>query len=191
MKKYKEVILYTVFILLVFVFVAGKTKPEAGKIIRIERGIKDKTVQITDLERQLDDFKKAEADAAAKKEEAQTQAVKNIYKPETTSSEAESSFTVVFDDIIDMAKYNGIKIYSIGYVYNPGEDDFVKNASSQYNVCQVNMQLVSDYSDLESFLRELYKYPYLLNVDKLEITPYPKNKKILLSVLQLKLYASK
>lgn len=190
MKKYKEVILWSVLILVAFVFLAIQTKPQAGKVIRIERGLKEKTVQIADLQRQLDTLKKDAADAASQKLDKPMQA-KNIYKPEIASAEAESAFPVVFDDVIDMAKYNGIKIYSIEYNYNPKEDDFVKNASSQYNVCQLNMQLVSDYSDLEGFLKELYKYPYLVNLDKIEITPYSKNKKIILSILQLKLYASK
>jgi hypothetical protein len=190
MKKYKQVIIYSFLILAVFIVLAIKTKPEAGKILHIERSLKEEATQVVDLQNQLNTLKKNEADAAAQKMTAPTQ-VKNIYKPEIASTESESSFTTIFDDVIDMAKYNGIKIYSIEYTYNPPEDDFVKNASAQYNVCLLNMQLVSDYSDLESFLKELYKYPYLVNIDKLEITPYPKNKKILLSVLQLKLYSSK
>lgn len=190
MKKYKDIILWTVLILLIVIVLLIKTKPEVGKIIQTEKSIKEKTVQLADLQRQLDTLKQNEANENEQKTEAPKQ-VKNIYKPETASTEAESSFTVLFDDVIDMAKYNGIKVYSIEYTYNPAEDDFVKNAAAQYNVCQLNMQLVSDYSDLESFLRELYKYPYLVNVEKLEITPYPKNKKILLTALQIKLYASK
>lgn len=188
MKKYKDIILWTVLILLIVIVLLLQVKPEVGSLIRAKNSIKEKTVQLEDLQRQLDTLKQNETNE--QKTEAPKQ-VKNIYKPETVSTEAESSFTVLFDDIIDMAKYNGIKVYSIEYTYNPAEDDFVKNASAQYNVCQLNMQLVSDYADLESFLRELYKYPYLVNVEKLEITPYPKNKKILLTALQIKLYASK
>jgi Tfp pilus assembly protein PilO len=193
MKKYKEAILYAFLIILGFVYVIAKIKPEIGGVLRAENSIKEKTVQVEDLQRQLDTFKKAESDKAASDMEktSLSQQVKNIYKPETSGLEAESSFTVIFDDIIDMAKYNGIKIYSIEYVYNPKEDEFVTGAADQYNVCQLNMQIVTDYQDLESFLRELYKYPYLINIDKIELTPYPKNKKILLSNLQLKLYSAK
>lgn len=190
MKKYKDIIIWTTLILVVLIILLVQTKPEVGKIIRVEKDIKEKTAQLTDLQRQLDTLKQNAANANAQKTEGPKEA-KNIYKPETASTEAESSFAVLFDDIIDMAKYNGIKIYSIEYKYNPPEDDFVKNAAAQYNVCQLNMALVSDYSDLESFLREIYKYPYLINVDKLEIMPYPKNKQIIISNLQLKLYASK
>lgn len=191
MKKYKDIILWTVLILLVLIVLLIQTKPQVGQIIRTEKSIKEKTVQLADLQRQLDTLKQNEANEANEQKPETPKEMKNIYKPETASTEAESSFTVLFDDVIDMAKYNGIKVYSIEYVYNPAEDDFVKNAAAQYNVCQLNMQLVSDYSDLESFLRELYKYPYLVNVEKLEITPYPKNKKILITALQIKLYASK
>ena len=76
-------------------------------------------------------------------------------------------------------------------VYNPPEDEFIKSAADKFNVCSLNMQIIADYSDLESFLKELYKYPYLININKIELTPYPKNKKILMSILQLKLYSSK
>lgn len=190
MKKYKDLILWTFLVLIGIIAVAYFTKPKVGEIIRTERALSEKTAQATNLQQTLDELKKNKAAADAQKN-APTLQAKNIYKPETTSTAAESSFTILFDDLIDMAKYNGIKIYSIKYDYNPAEDDFVKNAAAQYNVCALTMQLVSDYSDLESFLRELYKYPYLVNVDKLEIIPYTKNKKILVSNLQLKLYASK
>lgn len=190
MKKYKDIVLWTVLLILGIVAAAYFAKPQVGKIIRLENGIKEKTTQAADLQRQLDTLKKSKMDEEAQKNNAPLQA-KNIYKPETTSTAAESSFTILFDDLIDMAKYNGIKIYSIKYDYNPAEDDFVKNAGSQYNVCALSMQLVSDYADLQSFLQELYKYPYLISIDKLEITPYTKNKKIIVSALQLKLYASK
>lgn len=190
MKKYKDIIIWTILLIIGIVLVAYFTKPQVGKIIRLEKGVKEKTVQVADLQRQLDTLKQNQANEEAQKNTAPKEA-KNIYKPDTTSTAAESSFTILFDDLIDMAKFNGIKIYSIKYDYNPAEDDFVKNAGSQYNVCLLSMQLVSDYADLQSFLQELYKYPYLVSVDKLEITPYSKNKKIIVTALQLKLYASK
>lgn len=88
-----------------------------------------------------------------------------------------------------MAKYNGLKIYAIQYTYNPPDDEFVKGATGKYNVCQLDMEVIVDYQDLESFLKDIYKYPYLINIDMIELTPYPKNKKILLTNLQIKLYS--
>lgn len=186
MKKYKEAILYTILILLGFIYVVTRAKPEIVKIFDIEKNIKEKSVQVADLERKLETLKKSMEDKMSLSGQA-----KQIYKPEVSGLDVESSFTVIFDDIIDMARYNAIKIYSIEYVYDPPSDEFVKGAHDKYNVCQLNMQLITDYQNLEGFLQELYKYPYLVNIDKLELTPYPKDKKILLTYLQLKLYSSK
>lgn len=186
MKKYREAIIYAIFIILGFVYSVTKTYPEILKIFGVEKDIHEKSIQAVDLERKLETLKKSQMEKVSMSSQS-----KNIYKPDMAGLDAESSFTVLFDDVIEMAKYNGIKIYSIEYVYNPNDDEFVKGVPDKYNVCQLNMQIIADYQDIESFLRELYKYPYLVDVDKLELTPYPKNKKILMSVLQIKLYSAK
>lgn len=186
MKKYKEAILYTILILLGFIYVITKAKPNVVKIFDIEKNIIQNSGQVKDLGVQLETLKKSQMEKMS-----MVGQIKNIYKPDVPGLEAESSFTIIFDDVIDMAKYNSIKIYSVEYVYNPTEDEFVKGAADKYNVCQLNMQIISDYQDLESFLKELYKYPYLVNIDKIELSPYLKDKKILLTNLALKLYSSK
>lgn len=186
MKKYREAILYGIFIILGVIYAITRVQPEIVHIFNIEKDINEKTIQCADLEKKLEILKKTEMEKMTLSNQA-----KNIYKPDIPGLDAESSFAVLLDDIIEMARYNGIKLYSIEYIYNPQEDGFVKGASDKYNVCQLNMQIITDYEDLESFLKELYKYPYLLNVSKLELTPYPKNKKILMSVLQIKLYSAK
>lgn len=189
MSKYKEAILYTFFIIIGLIYSIIKIQPAIANFFTIENNIKEKTVQTADLERKLATLKvKEEEEKKGVNVVGQT---KNIYKPETPGMDTESSFTVIFDDLIDMAKYNGIKIYAIEYVYNPPEDEFVKGAADKYNVCQLNMQIIADYPDIESFFRELYKYPYLIKISKVELIPYPKNKKILMSALQLKLYSAK
>lgn len=186
MQKYREIISYVILLIIGFVLAIMKFSPEITKFIDVKNQIKDKNVQIEDLERKLQAIKTSEM--AKINTSGQ---IKNIYKPDSPGLAAESSFTVLFDDIIDMGRYNGIKLYSIEYVYNPPEDEFVKGAADKYNVCQLNMQIISDYSDLESFLKELFKYPYLININKIEIAPYPKDKKILMTILQIKLYALK
>lgn len=186
MQKYKEAIIYVVFITIVLIYAVITLQPKIAEIYTVEQDLAAKTAESADLDRKLETLKASEMEKMNTGEQA-----KNIYKPEVSGADAEASFTVVFDDIIDMAKYNGVKIYSIEYVYNPPEDEFVKGAGTQYNVCQLNMQLISDYPDLEGFLKEIYKYPYLINIDKIELVPYAKNKKILVTKLQLKLYASK
>lgn len=164
-----------------------KLQPKVVELINVEDSIKSKTVELADLTREVEALKTAEV---AKEAQAAKQP-KKIYKSDEAGLDTESSFTVPFDDVIEMAKYNGVKIYSIEYVYNPETDEFVKGAGGVYNVCQLNMQVIADYVDLESFLKALYKYPYLITFDKIELIPYQKNKKILLTNLQLKLYSQK
>lgn len=187
MAKYKTAILYTILIILGFIFALSRVQPCVVQIIDIEKNIGSQTSQVNDAKQQLDTLKKTQAE----KESALQASAKNIFKPEITGSNPETSFALFFDDIINMAKYNGVKIYSIQYTYNPDDDEFVKGAPDKFNVCQVNASVISDYVDLEGFLKELYKYPYLINLDSIEIMPYPKNKKILLVDLQLKLYSYK
>ncbi|MDD3436315.1 MAG: type 4a pilus biogenesis protein PilO [Candidatus Gastranaerophilales bacterium] len=183
--RYKEAILYMFFMVIIFVIAVINLQPKIVKIIEIENNIKSQTIQEADLSRKLETLKKSAMEIDLSPQ------TKKIYKPEIPGLDAESSFAVVFDDIIEMAKYNGIKIYSIEYVYNPQDDEFVKGAADKYNVCVLGMQIIADYADLESFLKEVYKYPYLVNIDKLELSPYQKNKRILLAKLQIKLYATK
>lgn len=184
MNRYREAILYIVFILVVLVLTVFKTYPKIVDTITVFKDIKNKTVQQQDLQTKLDALKKAEMEKMTV-----SGLSKSIFKSEVPGADTETSFSTVFDDVINMAKYNGIKIYAIQYTYNPPEDDFVKGASGKYNVCQLDMQVVVDYQDLESFLKDIYKYPYLINIDMIELTPYPKNKKILLTNLQIKLYS--
>lgn len=186
MQRYKEAILYIIFIVLGFVFAIVQVRPQVMDLYHTEKSIKSKTAEFADLERKLETLK-----ASDMAKLATSSAEKTIYRPPTSGMDAESSFTVIFDDIIEMARYNGVKIYSIGYSYNPPEDEFIQGAAAQYNVCDLKTQIVADYLDLESFLKELYKYPYLINIEKLELTPYAKNKRILIANLAIKLYSSK
>ena len=51
--------------------------------------------------------------------------------------------------------------------------------------------MIATYSNFANFLRELYKHEHFLEISKIEIAPYEKNKRILLVNLQIKLYAQK
>lgn len=186
MAKYKNIILYLLCIIVGFAYALVLLKPQVLDLYHIEKDMSAKTIEISDLQKKLENLK-----ASALQAETTSTQTKGIYKPSDTGLDTESSFTVPFNDIVEMAKYNGIKIYSIEYVYNPQDDEFVKGAGSSYNVCQLKMEVIADYADLESFLRELYKYPYLVNLEKIELTPYSRNKKMIISNLQIKLYSAK
>lgn len=185
MRKYKDAILYFTLLIVCFIYALSTIKPPIVDIFMAEKGINEKTAELNEQQARLD---KLLENQRAKMSQS---VAKNIYKPEMSGLDPEASFSVMFDDIIDMIKYNGLKVYSIEYVYNPPNDLFQQGAADKFNVCQLNVALVGDYSALGSFIKELYKYPYLVNLDKIELTPYPKNRKILLANLQIVLYSSK
>lgn len=186
MKKYREAILYVTLMAVIFIHATTKLFPEIVNFFKTEMEIKAKTAKTLELEQRLDALKAYELEKLNV-----VGLAKKIYTPESTGLDTESSFAVILDDIINMAKYNGVKIYSVEYIYNPPEDEFIKGAPDKYNVCQIIFSIISDYSDLESFLKDIYKYPYLVNLDEVRSMPYPKDKKVLLTELKVKLYASK
>ena len=84
---------------------------------------------------------------------------------------------------------NSIKINSIDYTYNPSSDEFVKFGKDIYFVCDVNMEIVSNYINLGKFIQDVYQYPYYIKINSIETKPYTKDKKILISQISLRLYA--
>lgn len=186
MKKYKEAILYVTLLLLIFIHSTTKLFPEIVNYFKTEMEIKSRATVNMELEQKLDALKAYELEKLNV-----VGLAKQIYRPDSVGLDTEASFAVILDDIINMAKYNGVKIYSVEYVYNPVEDEFIKGAPDKYNVCQIALDIIADYADLETFLKDIYKYPYLINIDELASMPYEKNKKILLTKLQMKLYSSK
>ena len=75
------------------------------------------------------------------------------------------------------------------YTYNPEGDSFVQFGKDVYFVCEVQMELVSNYVNLGKLIQDIYQYPYYIKVNHINIEPYQKDKKILISDVSLRLYA--
>ena len=88
-----------------------------------------------------------------------------------------------------MLHANNVKIKSIDYTYNPSSDSFVQFGKDVYFVCDVNMQIVSNYVNLGKFIQDIYQYPYYIRINNIDVKPYQKDKKILISDISLRLYA--
>lgn len=188
MKKYRDLIIYSIFLILILGFGIAKIAPLVSSFFDLHNQVVSKRTEVQDVERQVQQIRQTQAADA----NAQAQSPdKDIYKPSEAGEDTETSFTVIFDDVINMAKYNGVKIYSIEYAYDPTDDPFVAGAPDKFHACQLTMDLVADYNDLEGFLKEIYKYPYLVNFNSIKIVPYQKNKKLLLVEVALTLYSTK
>ena len=116
-------------------------------------------------------------------------AQKKIYSPVESDIGSETLFFTLYNDVIDMLHANHIKIRTINYEYNPENDKFVTEGKGAYFVSDVNMQLVSNYTDLGKLIENIYQYPYYIRINEIDVKPYEKDKKILLSTLSLRLYA--
>jgi len=114
---------------------------------------------------------------------------KKIYSPVESDLGNETLFFTLYNDVIEMLHANSVKIKSIDYAYNPDSDSFVKFGKDVYFVCDVNMELISNYVNLGKFIQDIYQYPYYIKINELEVKPYQKDKKILISTLSLRLYA--
>ena len=113
---------------------------------------------------------------------------KKIYSPVEDKLGDDTLFFTLYSDLIEMIHSNSIKIKSIDYEYNPSGDAFVAQKET-YFVCNVNMELVSNYVNMGKLIQDIYQYPYYIRINSLEIYPYPKDKRILLSTLSVRLYA--
>lgn len=143
--------------------------------------------QIAQIKQQIADLESAKA-AHVQKESAIT---KPIYKNDTPTSDSMSSFGVMFEDVIQAAKYNKLKLYSIAYNMAPADDLVYQNVQSEYNVCEISMQLYGTYPQFKSYFQDIYNYPYLINISKLEIIPYERDRNILGGNIKIVLYSKK
>lgn len=115
---------------------------------------------------------------------------KKVFTPVESDLGSDSLFFTLYNDIIDLLHTNSVKIKSIKYTYNPEDDAFVKFGKDVYFVCDVNLDLVSNYVNLGKLIQDLYQYPYYIKVNSIDIKPYPKDKTVLTTKLNLRLYAN-
>lgn len=186
-KKFQIAIAILVFAIIAAIAMIVKTVPEVQKIIQIQEDYKAKTASLADAERKLADLK-----AEALRKEAEDENVAKIFfKPITEGLDTEAAISDEFAEILQIMRNNKIKVRSVNYDYDPKDDNFVKNIPYKYHVCRITAEMIANYGSLASFLREVYKHEHFLDMSKIEIVPYDKNKKILLVSLEIKLYAQK
>ena len=114
---------------------------------------------------------------------------KRIYFPIESDLGNDTLFFTLYNDVIEMVHANSVKIKSINYNYNPETDAFVKFGKDVYFVCDINMEVVSNYVNLGKLIQDIYQYPYYIKINELEVKPYQSDKKVLVSNLSLRLYA--
>lgn len=143
-----------------------------------ERDYNKKLEQKRNVERRLAQIKNSIATAQ-----------KKVYSPVDSDLGNDTLFFTLYKDVIEMIHSNSIKIKSMEYAYNPESDSFVKFGNDVYFVCEINMELVSNYTNLGKFIQDVVQYPYYIKINNISVRPYQKDKKILISDVSLRLYA--
>lgn len=180
-------IMYIAIILICVAFGLYLIIPKAQESYNAYVSIQEKTEKLQKTQKQVDDIRAQKA-AYEREEKSST---KPVYKSDIATLDPMASFGIMFEDVIQAAKYNGLKLRSIEYAQNPPDDMVVQNILDSYNVCAVKMQLIGSYAQFRSYFEDIANYPYLINIDKISIFPYADNKKVLIADLSINLYAEK
>lgn len=184
-QKYYGVIGFVVALIVLVAIVCALIVPKVNEIKSLDSSIASNTTK-------LDGKRQERARIEAKKKKLHDSIVnsqKKIYSPIDTGLEKDTLFFTLYNDVIEMLHANSVKIKSINYEYNPSSDSFVKFGKDVYFVCDVNMEVVSNYVNLGKFIQDIYQYPYYIKINNIEINPYKKDKKILITNISLRLYA--
>ena len=187
LKKFKIAISIVTATIVIAGFLISTIVPQFKKMSEVQEQYKTQTSLLADMERKL----KGLQDSIKTKKVESESSLKMFFKPINGGNDTESILSDEFGEILQIIRENKIKTRSIKYDYDPQDDNFVKNIGNKYHVCRITAEMIGNYSNFASFLRELYKHEHFLEISKVEIVPYEKNKKILLATMQIKLYAQK
>ena len=186
-KKFKIAIGIVVAAFVLFILIIAKTIPSIQSYYSLKKEYTQSESKLADAERQLENLKEAKS----QEQTPEVQLAKAFFRPIGSGLDSETAISEEFAEILQVMRDNKVKARSIKYDYDPQDDNFVKNAGAKYHVCRITADMVANYSNFEGFLRDLFKHEHFLEISKLEIVPYQKDKKILLINLQIKLYAQK
>lgn len=188
MDKYKRYYGVAVFLAVVFVAIYcsyNLINPKLDELSSVNSKIDQKT-QVLEAKRKE---KQVVENKIKKLRDSINGSQKKIYSPVEADLGNDTLFFTLYDDLLEMIHANSVKIKSINYDYNPQSDEFVKFGKDAYFVCDVKMELVSNYTNLGKLIQDIYQYPYYVKISQLDVIPYEKDKKILLTSLSVRLYA--
>ena len=194
--NYKEVLLLPGIILLLAVLcsifmLATKIVPGFKDIKNAHDTYVEKKAQYDDVTSNIENLKVA--NLAAQNAASNSEGIdKEFFKPLETGFDSESVLASEFSEILELMKANTIKTRAVKYTYDEQTDDnFYKGSNGKFSVCQLDMEMISTYTNFKNFMKDLYKHEHYLDIAQVEVIPYPKNKTILIIRLKLKLYAEK
>ena len=185
--KLKDAVAVLALSVLVVVFlVVNKIIPIVQNIMEMNDQYAAQTLVLADKQRERDELK-----SAAKKQDDMSGIEKTFFESDEVGLDAEGLIAGEFSEILKIIRANTIKMLSINYTYDPKDDKFVQGVPDKYNVALLDMELISNYKNFETFLKALYQHEHFIDICKVEVEHYEKNKSILMIKFSMKLYAKK
>ena len=187
MDKYRRFLPITIFIVLVALIIAGisyicmKCYDEYTVLQQEEQTLQDTLSEKQDKRRNIENKIRS-------LKRSLMEANKRIYYPGEGQPGDDTLFFTLYSDLIEMVNSNSVKIDTISYQYNPPGDIFVAQQGAFF-VCDVNLKLVSNYVNLGKLIQDIYQYPYYMKINSIDVYPYPKDKKVLLTTMSVRLFA--
>ena len=113
---------------------------------------------------------------------------KVVYEVKGMKFSPEASFAPLFELVLTVAQQSGIRIHSIDYNYSPVGDKIFDAKIPGYNAAELAITAVGTYTEFQTFFKSVIKEPYVSNFAEMEITPWDRDKKILINKFKLRLY---
>ena len=184
-KKYYGIIIFIIVLAILFLLASKLVLPKFEQLNTIKSNL---TLKEKELGRKKKELVTVQS-KLKKLKDSISGSQKKIYSPVESDLGNDTLFFTLYNDIIEMIHANSIKIKSIDYKYNPETDEFVKFGKDVYFVCDINMELVSNYTNLGKLIENIQQYPYYIKINEMNVKPYNKDKKILITNMSVRLYA--
>ena len=188
MKILKAFYLYFLVIVLVISFCIYQVVPKVQTVYSNIARIDEMETKVNDLNIKYLEVQKRQNIENMKYENLEQ---KNIYQPQYAYSNSLLALNGMLEDITNKALKNQLKLRKIDYIENLTDDVIVTNDPNSFNACGVKLSLIGSYLEFQKFLNELFTYPYLVNMKTIDISPYQRDKRVLIIDVTLHMYAKK
>ncbi len=182
----RENILYVVLTLVLFIVFFSYIIPQCLKGFNNIKKLNTVKAQYQDVKQQYDALKLKQEQQNRNKKVVKDGKI--VFDAPDMQFSPDASFAPLFELVLTLAQQNGVRIRSIDYNYSPADDVISMAKIEGYNTCQLDMVLVGSYSEIQNFFRAVLKEQYVTNLAEVELTPWEKDKKILIAKVKLNLY---
>ena len=182
----RENLIYVLPILLVVFLFTNFVIPECNKGIETVKRFNTTKTQYAEVKQQYD-MLKAQQDQQNRSKRVVKDG-KIIYDAPDMKFSPDASFAPLFELVLTLAQQSGIRIRAIDYNYAPAEDMVFAANIEGYDTRPRDMIIVGSYSEIQNFFKAVMKEQYVTNLAEVELTPWEKDKKVLIAKIKLRLY---